>query len=107
MRATPQLGSTAIGIQTSEGVILAVEKRLTSPLLEPSSVEKIMEIDAHIGAAMSGLTGDAKTLIDYARVEAQVRPPATHTRCPDASHKHAHLRTRGSHNRSHFVRWRC
>jgi len=66
-----KLGSTAIGIQTSEGVILAVEKRLTSPLLEPSSVEKIMEIDAHIGAAMSGLTGDAKTLIDYARVEAQ------------------------------------
>jgi 20S proteasome subunit alpha 5 len=65
-----KLGSTAIGIQTSEGVILAVEKRLTSPLLEPSSVEKIMEIDAHIGAAMSGLTGDAKTLIDYARVEA-------------------------------------
>jgi len=66
-----KLGSTAIGIQTSEGVILAVEKRLTSPLLEPSSVEKIMEIDAHIGAAMSGLTADARTLIDYARVEAQ------------------------------------
>lgn len=68
-----QLGSTSIGIQTSEGVILAVEKRLTSPLLEPSSVEKIMEIDWHIGAAMSGLTADARTLIDYARVEAQVR----------------------------------
>jgi 20S proteasome subunit alpha 5 len=66
-----KLGSTAIGIQTSEGVILAVEKRLTSPLLEPSSVEKIMEIDTHIGAAMSGLTADARTLIDYARVEAQ------------------------------------
>lgn len=53
--------------------MLAVEKRLTSPLLEPSSVEKIMEIDSHIGAAMSGLTADARTLIDYARVEAQVR----------------------------------
>jgi len=50
----------------------AVEKRLTSPLLEPGSVEKIMEIDSHIGAAMSGLTADARTLIDYARVEAQV-----------------------------------
>jgi 20S proteasome subunit alpha 5 len=61
-----------VGIQTSEGVVLAVEKRLTSTLLEPSSVEKIMEIDRHIGAAMSGLTADARTLIDYARVEAQV-----------------------------------
>lgn len=36
-----KLGSTAVGIQTKEGVILAVEKRLTSPLLEPSSVEKV------------------------------------------------------------------
>ncbi|MBV95811.1 Proteasome subunit alpha type-5, partial [Eschrichtius robustus] len=65
------LGSTAIGIQTSEGVCLAVEKRITSPLMEPSSIEKIVEIDAHIGCAMSGLIADAKTLIDKARVETQ------------------------------------
>ena len=31
-----QLGSTSIGIQTKAGVVLAVEKRLTSPLLIPS-----------------------------------------------------------------------
>jgi len=55
-----KLGSTAVGIQTSQGVILAVEKRLTSVLLEPSSVEKIMEVDAHIGCAVSGLIGGAK-----------------------------------------------
>jgi 20S proteasome subunit alpha 5 len=52
-----KLGSTAIGIRTNEGVVLAVEKRLTSPLLEPSSVEKILEVDSHIGAAVSGLIG--------------------------------------------------
>jgi 20S proteasome subunit alpha 5 len=66
-----QLGSTAIGVQTAEGVVLAVEKRLTSPLLESSSIEKIMEIDEHIGCAMSGLTADARTMIDHARVECQ------------------------------------
>ena len=66
-----KLGSTAVGIQTVQGVVLAVEKRLTSVLLEPSSVEKIMEIDKHIGAAVSGLIGDARTLVDHARVEAQ------------------------------------
>ena len=44
-----QLGSTAIGIQTNEGVVLAVEKRVTSPLIEPTSIEKIMEVDKHIG----------------------------------------------------------
>lgn len=41
-------------------------------LQEPSSIQKIAEIDQHIGVAMSGLTADAKTLIDRARVETQV-----------------------------------
>lgn len=66
-----KLGSTAIGIQTSEGVVLAVEKRITSPLMEPTSVEKIVEIDSHIGCAMSGLIADSRTMVDKARVEAQ------------------------------------
>mmetsp|Transcript_85725 Transcript_85725/g.222956 ORF Transcript_85725/g.222956 Transcript_85725/m.222956 type:complete len:264 (+) Transcript_85725:91-882(+) len=66
-----KLGSTAIGIRTKEGVVLAVEKRLTSPLIDPSSIEKILEIDEHMGCAMSGLTADARTLVDHARVEAQ------------------------------------
>jgi 20S proteasome subunit alpha 5 len=66
-----KLGSTAIGIQTKDGVVLAVEKRLSSPLLDPNSVEKIAEIDTHIGAAMSGLVADARTLVDHARIEAQ------------------------------------
>ncbi|NWR24236.1 PSA5 protein, partial [Emberiza fucata] len=52
-----QLGSTAIGIQTSEGVCLAVEKRITSPLMEPSSIEKIVEIDSHIGVSHLGHMG--------------------------------------------------
>lgn len=66
-----KLGSTAVGVKTKAGVVLAVEKRVTSPLLEPSSVEKVAEVDQHIGVAMSGLTADARTLIDHARVEAQ------------------------------------
>lgn len=65
-----KLGSTALGIQTADGVVLAVEKRVTSVLIVPSSIEKIMEIDVHIGCAMSGLIADSKTLIDRARVEA-------------------------------------
>lgn len=66
-----KLGSTAVGLQTKSGCVLAVEKRLTSTLLDPASVEKIAEIDTHIGAAMSGLVADARTLVDHARVEAQ------------------------------------
>lgn len=40
-------------------------------LQEPSSIEKVAEVDSHVGVAMSGLTADARTLIDHGRVEAQ------------------------------------
>ena len=66
-----KIGTTAIGICTSEGVVLAVEKRLLSPLQEPSSVEKIYEADSHVGIAMSGLSADARTLVNHARSESQ------------------------------------
>lgn len=64
-----QLGSTAIGIQTSEGVCLAVEKRITSPLMEPSSIEKIVEIDSHIGmwipTALWIRSGSTPKIVNY------------------------------------------
>jgi len=84
-----KLGSTAIGIRTNEGVILAVEKRVTSPLIDPSSIEKILEIDVHMGCAMSGLTADARTLIDHARVEAQNHWFTYNERMPIESNVHA------------------
>jgi len=66
-----KLGSMAIGMQTSEGVHPTVEKRITSPLMEPSGIEKIVEIDAHVGCAMNGLIDDAKTLMTKTRVKTQ------------------------------------
>jgi len=66
-----KLGSTSVGIQTREGVILAAEKRLPSTLIEPSSVNKIFEIDHHMGAVLSGMAADARILVEHARVEAQ------------------------------------
>ena len=44
---------------------------MTSTLLETSGVEKIFEIDRHIGCAMSGLQADARSMIEHARVESQ------------------------------------
>lgn len=37
----------------------------------PSSLEKTIQIDMHVGAVLAGLVADARTLIDYARVECQ------------------------------------
>lgn len=50
---------------------MVIEKRLTSPLLLPSSIEKVAEIDGHVFCAASGLSADAKMLVEHARVEAQ------------------------------------
>ena len=66
-----KLGSTSLGIQTSEGVLIAAEKRLQSKLVVQSSVNKILEIDSHIGAVMSGMVADARILVEHARVESQ------------------------------------
>ncbi|MEM2924703.1 MAG: archaeal proteasome endopeptidase complex subunit alpha [Methanocellales archaeon] len=71
-REAVKKGTTAIGIKCKEGVALLVDKRVASRLLEAPSIEKIFQIDDHIGAASSGLVADARMLIDRARVEAQI-----------------------------------
>ncbi len=63
-------GWTAVGVRSPEGVVLAVEKRRVSRLVE--SIEKIQKIDDHIGLAFAGLSSDARILIDRARVYAQI-----------------------------------
>jgi proteasome alpha subunit len=70
-REAVKRGTTAIGVKATDGAVLLVDKRITTKLLETESVEKIFQIDEHIGAATSGLVADARILIDRARVEAQ------------------------------------
>ncbi|MBS7616666.1 archaeal proteasome endopeptidase complex subunit alpha [Candidatus Bathyarchaeota archaeon] len=63
-------GATIIGIKCPEGVVLGAEE--TVELLEESeSSWKIFKIDDHIGAAIVGLSSDARVLIDQARLYAQ------------------------------------
>ena len=71
-REAVKRGTTSLGVKTKEGIVLAVDKRSTSRLVEPKSIEKIFQIDDHIGAASSGLVADARALVDRARVESQV-----------------------------------
>jgi len=66
-----KLGSTTVGVCTPSGVVLGVEKRVQSSLLESSSIEKVVEIDRHLGCAMSGLIADARSMVDHMRVTAQ------------------------------------
>jgi len=71
-REAVKRGTTTVGVKFRNGIALIVDKRITSRLIEPSSIEKIFKIDDHIGCATSGLVADARALVERARLEAQI-----------------------------------
>ncbi|CCE78080.1 Piso0_000693 [Millerozyma farinosa CBS 7064] len=63
---------TAIGILSTEGVVLACEKKVTSKLLDDDgSAEKIYEINDNMMCAVAGMNADASILVNSARLYAQ------------------------------------
>jgi proteasome alpha subunit len=71
-REAVKRGTASVGVRTAGGVVLAADKRSRSPLMEPTSVEKIHKADDHVGIASAGHVADARQLIDFARRQAQV-----------------------------------
>lgn len=65
-------GATALGVKCNEGIVLAVDKRIPSKLVQPESFEKIFQVDSHIATAASGMIADARQLVERARLEAQI-----------------------------------
>src|SRR3989338_6537225 len=70
-KKTVRQGSTAIGLTCSDGILLVTDKRIVDSLVVPESVEKIFQIDEHIGATASGILSDARVLIERAQLRAQ------------------------------------
>jgi proteasome alpha subunit len=60
-------GATALGVKCNDGIVLAVDKRIPSKLVQPESFEKIFQVDTHIGTAASGMIADARQLVERAR----------------------------------------
>ena len=72
-REAVRRGATTAGVVFDEGVILVADRRIPNPkLAEPASLEKIHQIDEHLGCATAGLVADARVLVDYARLTSQI-----------------------------------
>jgi len=71
-RESVKRGTTTAGLKFRDGIILVCDKRIASRLIIPASIEKLFQIDDHIGFATSGLVADGRQLVDRARVECQV-----------------------------------
>lgn len=61
------LGTTTIGLRLSDCVILVSEKKLTSSLQSPNSIKKHFKIYDTIVAGISGVSGDAPTIVNKCR----------------------------------------
>jgi len=64
-------GQTALGIKATNGVVIAVEKKLPSPLVDYKSNSKVHQITQNIGLTYAGIGADARVLIRKGRKKAQ------------------------------------
>src|SRR3989344_2905179 len=62
---------TSLGMVCKDGVFLLADKRIVEKLVVSESVEKVFQVDDHIGASTSGFLMDGRILIERAQVIAQ------------------------------------
>ncbi|GMH62129.1 hypothetical protein TrRE_jg5827, partial [Triparma retinervis] len=64
-------GRLSLGIATRDGVVIATDKKVSSPLIDVDNVGKISEIDKGMGFVYSGLGPDARVVVRDARKKAK------------------------------------
>ena len=70
-KKTVRQGTSALGMVCKDGVLLVADRRIIDKLIVPESVEKIFQVDEHIGATASGILSDGRILIEKSQVLAQ------------------------------------
>lgn len=64
-------GAPIVGVNSLEGVVLAADETPESALDDPNYLKKIFQFDDHVGAAIAGLSSDARVLMGQGRVFCQ------------------------------------
>ena len=64
-------GTTSLGIVCKDGVLLLADKRIIEKLMMGESIEKLSQVDDHIGASSTGFLMDGRVLIERAQMIAQ------------------------------------
>ena len=67
---TVKRGAIAIGLQSKDGIVIAVEEKSRDLQVEDIT-QKIFQVDEHIGIAAAGYIPDARILVDSARFFSQ------------------------------------
>lgn len=64
-------GTTSIGVVCRDGVVILADKRIIEKLIISKSIEKVFQVDDHIGAAATGFLMDGRVLIERSQIIAQ------------------------------------
>jgi 20S proteasome subunit alpha 2 len=60
-------GETVIGIRAKNGIVIAAEKKLASPLIDESSIHKIDRLCDYMGVSYAGIGPDFNAVVMKAR----------------------------------------
>ncbi len=72
-KRTVSQGFAAIGMIGKNSIVFAADRKFHDhgKMIVPESIEKVFKIEGNVGAAISGMIADGRTLIEKAQVNAQ------------------------------------
>ena len=65
-------GDTCLGIKAKNGVVIACEKKLSSPLVDETSIHKVEALSEYMGTTYAGIGPDFQAVLLKARKDVQV-----------------------------------
>ena len=65
-------GETCLGIKAKNGCVIASEKKISSPLVDETTIHKVEALSDYMGVTYSGIGPDFQALLLKARKDVQI-----------------------------------